>query len=314
MVPSRSARTGLIESPVAERRSRRRPAGRPPAAPPRLAERIAEAQPNLTPSERAIADHMLSSEHLLPFENAATIASRVGVSAMTVSRFLRTIGYDGMAELKEELRGAAPDPGLLVSDRIDRLHAKPGADETLRANLQLEVDALVGLYDHVGTPRWTRAVDWLSSCDRVFVAGFQTLGGLASDFAIRLNYLRPGVASVDGRDGVFAEVLDGDGHSPCVVLFEMRRYTRFSIQLAVACQQRGIPLLVVCDRHCRWAHEYTDCIFAVATDSRLFWDSQAPFLSLTNLLLDHVVRRLQPAVQERLNRLRDLQEHFGVFR
>ncbi len=268
----------------------------------------------MTPSERALASHMLANEHLLPFETAATIAAQVGVSPMTVSRFLRRIGYDGMAELKAELRGTAPEPGLLVSERVTRVRGSSGGSEPLRENLQLEVDALVAVYDHVGTPRWKRAVDHLSRCDRVFVSGFQTLSGLASDFAVRLNYLRPGVSAEDGHDGVFAEVLAGNSRSPCVVLFEMRRYSRFSVQLAAACRERGVTLLVICDRHCRWAHEYTDDVLPVTTDSRLFWDSQAPFLSLTNLLLDDVVRRLQPGVQQRLNHLRDLQEHFGVFR
>lgn len=268
----------------------------------------------MTPSERAIANHMLANEHLLPFENAAGIAAKVGVSAMTVSRFLRTIGYGGMAELKDELRGAAPDPGLLVSERTDRLHGKSAADDALRENLQLEVDALVGVYEHVGKPTWKRAVGRLAGADRVFVTGFQTLGGLASDFAVRLSYLRANVSMLDGHDGTFGELLAGTSRAPYMVLFEMRRYTRLSIQLAAACHQQGIGLLIVCDRHCRWAHEYTQDVLQLATDSRLFWDSQAPFLSLTNLLLDDVVRRLQPDAQERLNRLRDLQEHFGVFR
>lgn len=299
-----------------QRPTPRRPAPKPtkPTTPPRLAERIAKARPALTPSEHAIAGHMLAHEHLLPFETAATIATQVGVSPMTVSRFLRTIGYDGMAELKGELRGAAPDPGLLVSDRVDRLRRRASASDLLQENLQLEVDALVGIYEQVGTPRWKRAAGLLASADRVLVAGFQTLSGLASDFAMRLNYLRADVNVVDGNDGVFAEAVAGGGRTPCVVLFEMRRYSQFSPQLAAACRQRGIALQVICDRHCRWVHEYTDDVLAVATDSRLFWDSQAPFLSLTNLLLDDVARLLQPAVQERLNRLRDLQEHFGMFR
>jgi DNA-binding MurR/RpiR family transcriptional regulator len=296
---------------MAERaRSHRRPV----SAAPRLAQRIALAQPRLTPSERAIAQHVLANLHLLPFENAAAIAAKVGVSPMTVSRFLRTIGYGGIGELKDELRGAAADPGLLVTGRVERLRANAATDDALHENLQLEVDALVGVYEQVGTPRWQRAIERLATCDQVFVAGFQTLGGLAADFAARLQYLRPGVSFVDGRDGTFAEPLAGSARTPCVVLFEMRRYTRFSPLLAALCRQRGIPVLVVCDRHCHWAHGYTDELFAVATDSRLFWDSQAPFLSLTNLMLDHVARRLQPAVQARLNRLRDLQEHFGAFR
>ena len=285
---------------------------RPRTTPPTLAERIARAA--MTPSERAIASHMLGNLHLLPFENAAAIAAQVGVSPMTVSRFLRSIGYAGIGELKDELRGAATDPGLLVTDRLDRIRAIEGSAGALHENLQLEVNALIAVYEQVGTPAWKRTIERFAMSEQVFVAGFQTLGGLASDFAARLQYLRPGVSVVDGSDGTFAEALAGTARKPCVVLFEMRRYTRFSQLLAAACQRRGVPLVVVCDRHCHWAREHTDDIFALDTDSRLFWDCQAPFLSLTNLMLDQVVRRLQPSVQSRLTALGRLQEHFGAFR
>ncbi len=36
-------------------------------------------------------------------------------------------------------------------------------------------------------------------------------------------------------------------------------------------------------------------------------------LSLTNLMVDHIVRLLQPAVDARLKTMAELQDHFGAF-
>ncbi|HUP07864.1 MAG TPA: transcriptional regulator, RpiR family protein, partial [Caldimonas sp.] len=80
----------------------------------------------MTRSERRIASYMLGNVHLLPFENAAVIAGKTGVSAMTVGRFLRSIGYGGIAELKSELRDAALSSGLTISGRLDRIRASRG--------------------------------------------------------------------------------------------------------------------------------------------------------------------------------------------
>lgn len=277
-----------------------------------LSERVARRHPQMTPSERGIASYMLGNLHLLPFENAAAIAAKVGVSPMTVGRFLRSIGYGSFGDLKDELRGAAATPGLLVTDRLDRIRESVGGGAALHDNLQMEVNALIAVYEHVGTPLWNRTVARLARSDQVFVAGFQTIGGLAADFAARLQYLRPGVAVLDGRDGTFAELLAGTAKKPCLVLFEMRRYTRVSPLLAEQCRAQGIPVVMLCDRHCHWAHDVTDDVFSVATESNLFWDSQAPFLSLTNLLLDHVVRKLD--AEARLEALGALQDRFGAFR
>lgn len=289
-------------------------AQRPREAPAALNERIARGFSAMSPAYRAIASYMLANVHLLPFENAAAIAAKVGVSPMTVGRFLRSIGYGGFGQLKNELRGAAASPGLLISDRLDRIRGRARDGGALHDNLQLEVNALIAVYEHVGTPLWNRTIERLVASDQVFVAGFQTLAGLASDFAARLQYLRPGVSVLDGRDGTFAELLAGGAKKPCLVLFEMRRYTRFSQLLAQQCRRQGIPVVMICDTHCHWAPDCTDAIFTVNTESNLFWDAQAPFLSLTNLMLDHVVRKLKNHAAARLKSLTALQDRFGAFR
>jgi DNA-binding MurR/RpiR family transcriptional regulator len=233
---------------------------------------------------------------------------------MTVGRFLRSLDYSGIGEVKDELRHAAVSPGLLIKDRLERIHASSGAGDALRDNLQLEINALIRVYEFVGTPVWERAMTRLCEADQVFVAGFQTVSGLASDFAARLLYLRPGVSVLDGRDGIFADLFAGSAKTPCVVLFEMRRYTRFSRLLAEQAQQRGIPTVMICDRHCHWAGDYSDTVFSLDTDSKLFWDCQSPFLSLSNLMFDQIVRRLEGTVDARLKAMTALQEQFGAFR
>ena len=46
-------------------------------------------------------------------------------------------------------------------------------------------------------------------------------------------------------------------------------------------------------------------MFTVNTDGTLFWDNQTPFLSLTNLMFDHIVRRLRTSVDARLKAMAD---------
>jgi DNA-binding MurR/RpiR family transcriptional regulator len=283
------------------------------AAPPPLADRIADQFARMTRSERSIASYMLANLHLLPFETAAGIADRVEVSQMTVGRFLRSIGYSGIAELKAELRDAALSPGLKVSGRLERIRANRGSGVDMHRNLQREVNALVSVYEYAGTPLWKRSIAHLVGADQVFVAGFQTLSGLASDFAARLLYLRPSVSVLDGSDGTFADLFAGTSAKPCLVLFEMRRYTKFSQLLAAKAQQRGIAVILICDRHCHWGHDLSEMVFSLDTDSDLFWDNQAPFLSLTSLMLDHVVRGLAGSVDARLKAMTGLQDHFGAF-
>ncbi len=279
----------------------------------KLSNRLRERFSDFTNAEKAIASFMLTHLADLPFETAASIAGRVGVSQMTVGRFLRTLGYGKLSELKEELRN---DPGpqrYLVSDRAAALDRVRLGDSGLKESLDAEIASLVSVYEQVGGPAWNRAVAHLASADGVYVTGFQTLAGIAADFAARMEYLRPGVRMLDGRDGTFSALFAGADKTPCLVLLEMRRYTRLSHLLAHKAVERGVALIIICDSFCYWARDYTDLVLSIRTETRMFWDSQAPFASLTNLLMQDVIVRLGDAVAERTRRMSALQESFDAF-
>jgi DNA-binding MurR/RpiR family transcriptional regulator len=198
-----------------------------------LAEKLRSGFPNLTKSEKAVANYMLTHLKSVPYETAASIAESAGVSSMTVSRFLRGLGYNGLGGLKE-LRTELESTPLLISDRLARIRKASKRDNKLWGNFDLEIMATLGVYELLGGAVWKRAVEALAESSEVFVAGFQTISGIASDFAARLDYVRPSARFLDGRNGTFSELLADGGRAPCLTLFEMRRYTKTSLKLAEA--------------------------------------------------------------------------------
>ena len=277
-----------------------------------LRERLSQNFQRFTKAEKAVANYMLINFDRLAFETAASIAETVGVSQMTVGRFLRTLGYQGLNELKGDLRNEIDSGPVLVSNRLERIR-----DTSEEAgnwdSFELEVNGLQSAYELRGTPVWSKAVKTISGATQVHVAGFQTIRGIASSFAERPTYLRDGVHQQDGCDGTFAEVFAGNEADRCIVLFEMRRYTRLSHALLSAAVEDDVSIVLICDSHCYWARDYTDIVLPLRTDSRLFWDSQAPFSCATGLLLDDIIAHLGDAVSDRLNRMRKLQDRFDAF-
>jgi DNA-binding MurR/RpiR family transcriptional regulator len=277
-----------------------------------LNERLRKGFSGFTKAEKGVANYMLENLRQLPFETAASIAGHIGVSQMTVGRFLRSLGYKGLAELKKDLRDDLERTPLLISDRINRIRGTGAKNATLKDNFEMEVRSLVGVYELVGTPVWRRAVKHLASTPKLCVAGFQTVSGIAADFTSRLEYIRPGARYLDGSDGTFTELF-AEATDACLVLIEMRRYTKLSHLLAQRCIERRVPLVILCDNHCYWAHDYTHDVLAVNSASRLFWDSQAPFLSLFNLLLNDVIASLGDVVAKRTKLMAELQSKFDSF-
>jgi DNA-binding MurR/RpiR family transcriptional regulator len=266
----------------------------------RVAQRLAERYDRLTVSERMIAGWLAENLDQLPFETAASIGARVGVSAMTVARLVKNLGYDNLAALKVDLRGDARDAPWLLT------RPAPTAD----ARLQAETAAIAGVYAQAETPEWAAVVALLAGAPRVHVAGFQTEAGLAAGFARHLAYVRPHVATLDIAAGILDELFDA-GPDDVFVAVDVRRYSRQFRLLAQRVAAAGRPLVVITDPYCPWARDLTPHILTAEVALGHFWDMNTALASLLNLLVDGVVQRIGPAVVH--ERLAVLAESYADF-
>ncbi len=95
-----------------------------------LAEKLRSGFPNLTKSEKAVANYMVTHLKSLPYETAASIA-------------------------ETELESTP----LLISDRLARIRKASKRDSKLWENFDLEIMATLGVYELLGGTVWKRAVD-----------------------------------------------------------------------------------------------------------------------------------------------------------
>lgn len=283
-------------------------------------EKIRERQSTLSRAESAIAAYLMAHVREIPFETAASISRKLDVSPMTVGRFLRSLGYEGLAGLKEELSSSLHQISWLVGERYERIASpasstgdRHGSGPDLSASLDLELKAIVSVYEQARTARFGKVAQALTTAERVYVAGLQTVRGVALDFAQRLEYARPGVRFLDGANGTYGELFAEKGGRPILVVVDIRRYARQAMLLARHAARAKVDLVIVTDAVCYWAHDLTEDVFQIATEVDMFWDSNAPLTSFLNLLVDDVIRRLGPAVGQRIKLLQSLQGEFENF-
>lgn len=278
---------------------------------PSVKNRLTNALVKSSKSDKTIANYMLIELSSLPFETAASLAGKVGVSEATVGRFCRSIGYQSLKDLKKHLKEDLGDKPWLISDRLSdfQKRAKTDEDHHLRS-MELEMAALASVYETAQTPAWARVVKLLSSKTKIYATGFQTERGMAQIFVNQLQYLRDQVQLVDLAAGNFAEIL-ASGVDSCLVIFEARNYSIMSEQLAHEARNAGIPVVLITDRFCVWGAEAADEVFMVPTEFNLFWESTAQMASLINLLVNSVFIELGPEVEQRMNKISQLYDRFS---
>lgn len=262
---------------------------------------LADSVEGATKAEKAIASYMMTNVKTLPFETAATLAAKIGVSEASVGRYCRHIGLASFKELKSRLQADLGDSAWLIGDRLKDFHARSrsGGAELSRA-LELEIAALVAVYEMAAEKPFETMVKRLARSPQVFVAGFQTERGHAEFLAHGLQYLRPHVWLADQAGGTFSEVLQGDPEKSCLVIIDGRKYSSMAEKLARAAKDRGVKVSLITDLYCNWGAGLVDEVFAVPTDLNLFWDNTAPISSLISLTVNGVFNELGADVEERM--------------
>lgn len=258
-----------------------------------------------------LAHYLASNLPSLPFETAATVAAKVGVSEASVGRFCRSIGYRHLKDLKSSLQVDLGEKAWLIGDRLQDFHqrSQKGNAELAHA-LEREIAALVSVYELAATPDFTACVQRLARARAVWVAGFQTERGHAAELVHNLQYLRAGVHLADVSGGHFAEVLLSDPEETTLVLIDGRRYSRLTRDLALAARDEGIAVTLITDPYCDWAPGLVTELFAVPTDLNHFWDTTSAMSSLIGLLVNGVFRELGAEVEDRMARVSAFYDDF----
>ncbi|WP_175747591.1 sap1 transcriptional regulator SapR [Burkholderia pyrrocinia] len=274
----------------------------------------------LTPTAKRIANYMLANLDRLGLETADQIAQQAGTSGISVGRFLRSVGYRNLDDLKRELRGGGDRPWM-ITDRLDEYRrvagTQPaedsGSDGTLASSLKRELDAIRHVYRLAEGPVFAQVADRIAHADAVFILGIQSTRGISNAFSSYLEYLRPRVFYSDGQSGSYVDSLNSEFERPYCIVTDTRAYSRSARRYCQAAAERGQPFALVTDLSCPWARDWPADLLQVKTDVGQFWDSLAPLTCLFNLLITAVVDRLGPAIDRRVARNRELQHTFDQF-
>jgi DNA-binding MurR/RpiR family transcriptional regulator len=267
-----------------------------------------------TAADRAVAAHILAHYATLGFETAGSLATQVGISEITIGRFARKLGYRNFKALKNELKdGTAEALPWLVGDELAEFVGSRGEPSANDGNCQREINALLAVYRLAETPQWAASVALLARSKAVYIAGFQSERGIAILLANRLQYMREGVQLVDLGAGTYADVFASGDADRCLVVVEVRRYSRQAYLLTEQACEQGIPVIVLTDPYCAWASRFTPHVLSVPTQTGVFWSSPVALTCAVHLLLNSVIRLIGPRVQDRLEKLTRLHKTFTGF-
>jgi len=264
-----------------------------------------------TPAERRIAKYF--SEHLndLPFETAASVADRLDLSPMTVGRFLRALGYQGLDSVKIHIRETNTISPTQLQASFTQLQTDASAGKPLAVLVSEQIQALHHIYHLTGQPQWSEAVSMIAAAREIFVATHARLSGFASHFAQRLTHARDGVRALDGTGSRFAELFARlDGKDALLIVIDSRRFGKARL-LARTARRYGYKVILITAQGANWIPDQANLVLALPPARSEDDDNLPPLMGLLDCLSEAVIAAAGEEASARTRRMAEFGSVLG---
>lgn len=278
-----------------------------------FAEAIGRAEPLLTKKEKRISAYFLARPEAILIETNAEIARKLDISPMTITRFYRKLGFEDAADARSKTIQDNFGPGNYRADQRFESSLSRRHPENSQAGLEMCHAAINAAYAFRESALWGQIVDLVTQSDAVHVTGFQTMYYLADGFSRRLSYVRDRVHLVDGIDGVYAGLLPSPGEKVTLIMIDVFRYGAHGPILAKLARERGIDVIVFADEFCDWAEGITPYVLRYPAETLFFLPMPQGISTGLSLLLQDASGKLGESAKQRIQKLSEAQDHFGLF-
>lgn len=275
-----------------------------------LGQKLRQYMKSGTPAERRIARYF--SDHLseLPYETASSVADRLELSPMTVGRFLRALGYQGLDGFKVHLRETVPSTSANKHPAtMEQLHEEAAAGHPLAALMAEQLDMLHHIYNLSAQPQWTDAVGTILAASDVFVASHQTCP-VGQYFCDRLGIARDNVRMAGNGTATYMELLAPSTSDSLMIIIDSYRFAKSRL-LARSARRSGLKVLLVTSQYTEWAHEFANMTLSLPPPRIGPRDNVTAIAGLLEFLATAVIHAAGQSAELRGRRLAELENMFA---
>lgn len=279
------------------------------AAPPTPAEvlrRIRDAFEGLPPEVRRAARWLADHSNEVALLSMRQQAKSAGVSAPTMVRLARLLGYPDYASLRRPFQYAMTGGRVGFSRRAAALQAAPAATriaELVREIAGAQMDDLQSVQSLNSPEQIEAAAKSIARAKRVGFMGVRSSFGIAYTFRYGYNMIATNGLLFDGIGDTLLDQADTLDASDALVAISQAPYSTPAVEALNAAKQRGVTIVALTDSDLSPLARDADHVLRFRTESISFVPSMIGPLALVELLLARLAGRGGQKVIDRLARV-----------
>ena len=280
-----------------------------------IEDRLRAAMPEMTRAERQLASHMLGNFPLSVLGTVADIAQDAGVSAPTVVRFVRKIGFSGYPEFRAQLHEEMGERLASPIAKHEKWADMSEIDHPLNRFALRVIENLNQTLSQQDLRAFDAVRDLLADKSRsVYLIGGRLTRSIAEYFTTALHVMRSDVTLLSSLPNTWPPALLDMSEGDVLVVFDIRRYEPSMQQFAELARAQGVEVVLLTDRWVSPSAGVAQHILTSQIEVPSAWDTIVPLVALVEALLSAIQDTNWQDTRERMERMERFYEDMLLFK
>lgn len=279
-----------------------------------LKDRITAAMDNFTLSQQTVARYFLLNENSLTFKTAGELAEEIGVSASTIVRFAKAIGFDNYAQMQKYVQQTYMN-GASFMERLSgtRCHCHDRDEVLYSSIIRQDSDALLRLLTPEFYSAATKAAALIESANRIYIAASRGSASIATHIIFNLNYMKPNIISLISDSGTWCDSMVDCGEGDLIIGICMLGYTKRTMDMVNFAKKRRASVLAITDSEISPLVAISDGVLCCGIDCRQAFWSPSIAITICNVVLQKVSQSKDPQITGRLARMEETIKNSDIY-
>ncbi len=263
--------------------------------------------------QKHIASYIRDHYDKAAYMTAAKLGGEVGVSESTVVRFVMELGYEGYPEFKKALLKLVRS-NLTAVQRIEVTNSLIGDGDVLEKVLSSDVEKIKKTLEDIDKDAFDRAVRAIVDAKTAYILGMRGSSYLAGFLNYSLRMISDNVRMIQTTSGseTFEQMM-AIGEDDVVIAISFPRYSKSIVKGVEYARSMGANIIAITDSESAPIASFASELLVAQSDMASFADSLVAPMSVINALIVGVSRECGDRFAERLHRLEEVWDEYGVY-
>lgn len=271
----------------------------------------------LSSNDKTVLDFILKNKKQACFLTSNEIAERLGVSASTVIRLSKKLGFDNFTTFKKAFQREQAEresdciPLEIPYEKIKQYENLTDSELILAvrqntlANIKKDIS-------NESNATFIESAEIISKAKRVFIVGFRTCYGFAFSFGIMLSCIRPGVLVIGNQQPLVDCLIDLDAEDVMIAI-SFKRYSSDAIFAVEMAKDAGCKVIAMTDSYTAPIAQGAEKVIVNSIDNVSFFNSYTSFIMNMETIIALVSKRNKELNECRLMKMEDYLERTGQY-